>query len=1857
MDHGDHAPEQCNNDECRALHEVGAHVKRAAFTHIPASDDFASSLKARLRAGRQEQSISMKQGLWSRVRDLVMIQPRMFAMALAVILIFVLVGTLLIPRGGNGPRQVVDIFITPTFAQDNFEVIPTQGVGVVVDRTTEFLVKSKTPLELKQFEKSIVLTPTVAFTVKQLSPNEFRVIPKKSLEDKTVYEITINAAYQGEQQVTVERDFSWAFQVKDTLKAVSTLPGNRSVGVPLDTGIEITFSHDKLVEPEKSFHIEPAVEGRFEYHGRTIVFVPKALQPGTVYTVTFKKGVQSTIASPLVEDYRFQFETANKGRQDLRWGIQTQNAMFEFTPKQPVVLPVWTYSEDTTDVTVSVSAFKNVTAFEQALQRKTTAPQWSVYAKRQIVVEPDQLTKVRDYTLPFQRYKYNYYLVFPDTLPTGYYLLDVQRGGERDQILVQVTNLASFVSVTDNRTVVWVHSLDSGEPVKGARVTEPKTKQVALTNDEGIALFDTKQLFTSEEVDHLVISQGNNTLVLTVDSSRGEYSSYSSVLAQEKYWTHTSLDRPLYQPNDTIRFWGFVKPREGSLKETQVTVSLRGVHGWIDAFGEASNGTITDQTVAVKKQGFFDGALVLPQVTPGYYSVEMRLGDDVVGLQYITVETYKKPAYEITMMPRKKALFAGEQAIADITTKFFEGTPVVGMEIAYQSGWNWDQNGQESGTVKTDAAGKAVVTLPTTAMRCTLATDSCYLNPLRIAARPASAEEASISEESYVRLFAAGIDGDVDVRAADNLAHVSSTFYTLDLAPLNNDTFDDDAEYRRSRAAARPIQGRVRETTYVKRETGQYYDFINKRTQKTYMYDRIEKDILDFNGVTDMDGRFTYEFPVESDKSYRVFILAEDTVGRTVRYEQYAYTENNYRYDSDYEWYSLREREDHPDGYSVGETVNLELYQRDTVLSPVSGQILYYKMKSGLEEYTVSRDSLYSFAFTEKNIPNVYVSAVWFDGKMYHPVSPGWGLQSTLVRYRFEDRALTVTVDANKKEYAPGESVTFSISTKDRDGRPHSSAVNLKLIDEAYYAIAADYISPLSRLYTTVGSGEVFAYNTHQFGSLADKNAGGAEGGCFLPGTKITMSDGSQKNIEDIAVGDLVATFADERSGELVHGSVTALQEHIVTKYLIVNGFLQITPEHRLLVNGNWSIAGNIRVGDTLRGQDGNMILVKTVVTKHALVKVYNFRVDPYHTYIADGVYVHNDKGDGGARKNFPDVALYQTVVTDNEGRATLTVTLPDSVTSWRLSAEAISQDLYAGHDITTIPVTLPFFGLTVIPDELLVGDKPIVTARGYGKALRDTDTVNVTMLSPLIAGGKQEAAGKAFQAIPVSFQKAPLGLHMVTTTLVRGDNRDTIVEPVHVVSSRLTRTVQHFLTLPLQGNLPGNTKGLTKLIVTDEGRGKLYYRLLGLTCECGDRIDQKIGRVVGPAWFGTYFGEKDASGEKIDVSAYQDGKGGIRLLTYGDPELLLTAKVTALAPEAFDRSALHRYFHQVIVQKEVNREEAALALWGLAALDEPVLPMIRSLGEDKELKSREKMFVALAAAELGDKEYARDMYQELMTQYGKLQKTTGRVEIPGQHESTVESTALMMVLAGMLDEKEAPLLQTFIDDHRWSSNKVILTNLEELLYVKHVLPTLPKEDLEFTIKRGTKIDTVRLSKGNSYTLQVKPSDLSTLAVTPVRGTAAAVSAYQAPVAGGDIQTSPNVSIDRKYFVGGVETNKIKTGDLVEVRLYPRMSNTDGGWGAEVTDVVPSGLRFTPEWYYVSERYNECGYRYPFEINGQVLKFFWTKGTTICSNYISYYARVVAAGEYGREPALIQSLRDPESMNVGGDLRTIMIEQ
>ena len=171
-------------------------------------------------------------------------------------------------------------------------------------------------------------------------------------------------------------------------------------------------------------------------------------------------------------------------------------------------------------------------------------------------------------------------------------------------------------------------------------------------------------------------------------------------------------------------------------------------------------------------------------------------------------------------------------------------------------------------------------------------------------------------------------------------------------------------------------------------------------------------------------------------------------------------------------------------------------------------------------------------------------------------------------------------------------------------------------------------------------------------GSFADQQSSNAAandhsqgqtgmGSCFIAGTKVTMADGTFKNIEDIKVGDKVKGHKEDNI--VIKLDPTLLGDRKLYSFND-NEHYFFTSEHPFMTEEGWKsikpektkerdgvelydqLKGDLKVGDKLVTDNGPIKVtdIKSKEMNNPEMPLYNFNVSNDNSYIADDYVVHN---------------------------------------------------------------------------------------------------------------------------------------------------------------------------------------------------------------------------------------------------------------------------------------------------------------------------------------------------------------------------------------------------------------------------------------------------------------------------------------------------------------------------------------------------------------------------------------------------------------------------------------------------------
>jgi hypothetical protein len=186
--------------------------------------------------------------------------------------------------------------------KDGYTLVPTAYSAKGVDISSSFILTTPAESSLEEIVGLLSIDGQPTPDIAQSGGKEFIIKPAMVLSPNSLYIFRLERKEKD--------DVTWAFQTAKKFQIISNYPHNEATNVLKNSGIEITFTDDGYTPIDRFFSISPKVEGSFEYHKNTAVFVPRKLDYRTVYTVTLKAGIKlEGTSEQLLTDYVFAFET------------------------------------------------------------------------------------------------------------------------------------------------------------------------------------------------------------------------------------------------------------------------------------------------------------------------------------------------------------------------------------------------------------------------------------------------------------------------------------------------------------------------------------------------------------------------------------------------------------------------------------------------------------------------------------------------------------------------------------------------------------------------------------------------------------------------------------------------------------------------------------------------------------------------------------------------------------------------------------------------------------------------------------------------------------------------------------------------------------------------------------------------------------------------------------------------------------------------------------------------------------------------------------------------------------------------------------------------------------------------------------------------------------------------------------------------------------------------------------------------------------------------------------------------------------------------------------------------------------
>ena len=599
------------------------------------------------------------------------------------------------------------------------------------------------------------------------------------------------------------------------------------------------------------------------------------------------------------------------------------------------------------------------------------------------------------------------------------------------------------------------------------------------------------------------------------------------------------------------------------------------------------------------------------------------------------------------------------------------------------------------------------------------------------------------------------------------------------------------------------------------------------------------------------------------------------------------------------------------------------------------------------------------------------------------------------------------------------------------------------------------------------------------------------------------------------------------------------------------------------------------------------------------------------------------DAATQGTRRLFKDVAGTGFVTVDADGKATAEVTLPDNLTSWRLTAVALGSDLRAGATKTSIQVSKEVFVDAVIPSRLLATDEAVLKLRAFGTGVEMGKPLTFSIDAPTLGLTQYVATGTAGTPLYVAVPALKVGTHRVTLSVSQGSFSDRLERTLQVEATRITR-LETVSVDPSPGMTLGS--GMTDtvdLVVTSPGRASLYPALRDLAGSRSLRADARVAAALARQLLQASYGEslqtEDAS--LLDIQTTEEG--GIHLLPYGSSETALSLQVALTDPDAIDAWQLRAFFADKLAHG-ASRLERLQALAGLAALGAPVVLDLQQAATLTDRTPEETLTIIEGLVSVGDIERAGELMRQLLTtstlRDGQRFIQIGTESSPGTYEATTEAAAL----AERLLLPQAEQLHAFVEQN-WSAEAYPI--LAKARYLAFRLQHVPAEEGSLQWTDGLRTETVNLKDTPLKTIALSPDEFSHFRILSVSGPVRLSYLHAVP---GLPSMSPSLSLTRTYSADK-PLDQLTEGDEVTISLQPHFASSSLDGCALVQDDLPANL--------LALSAMSLEKQVPLFIQENTTSFITCKNDP--SPTISYRAKVIARGTYRAEPALMQRLDTP----------------
>ncbi len=276
----------------------------------------------------------------------------------------------------------------------------------------------------------------------------------------------------------------------------------------------------------------------------------------------------------------------------------------------------------------------------------------------------------------------------------GAYLVVAQmKDGNTARIILWVQDTAIVRKQLDNASYYFVADAVTGKPLPNLNLSFFGYKQDwKEVNGKGTYDFTTKTFAKTTDADGQVITTAGDMdtnftwLATAKDGNRMAFLGFNNVwfggYTDNRFdgvHTYVITDRPVYRPEQSVHFKFWVNQTRYDLEGKSVYAGRAFTVVINDPKGEK----VYEHQFTADQYGGLNGDFALPKdATLGQYGIS--LNGEPWGGSAFRVEEYKKPEYEVTVEAPKEPVMLGESITATVKAKYYFGAPVTNATVKYK---------------------------------------------------------------------------------------------------------------------------------------------------------------------------------------------------------------------------------------------------------------------------------------------------------------------------------------------------------------------------------------------------------------------------------------------------------------------------------------------------------------------------------------------------------------------------------------------------------------------------------------------------------------------------------------------------------------------------------------------------------------------------------------------------------------------------------------------------------------------------------------------------------------------------------------------------------------------------------------------------------------------------------------------------------------------------------------------------------------------------------------------------------------------------------------------------------------------